>query len=317
MLSSIAISAAHTSPSSHTNLFTPSNRPSHAEILHILEENPPDTITLIALGPLTNFAIAAANSPETFMKAKDVIVMGGTINEPGNITPVAEFNCIADPTAAARVYALTSPNPISTMPPELPPPTPSASQRKYPDQPPQLPPYPATEQLGDRRLNVTLFPLDITSPHTLLRSEFLAKTTPLIAQGSPLAEWTTAFLTALFQKSESLYHGHGGGSTYVCLHDIVCIWYALTVPTQPDEWIVKTGEDVRVETQGQWTRGMCVVDRRGMRMLERDDGKGEVSGDSGGWLSRVRGNRVGRCIRTPGERVLAPFLLEKIFGSGR
>ena len=247
------------------------------------------------------------------MRAKSVVVMGGTIDEPGNITPVGEFNCIADPIAAARLYALTSPNPATTMPlaplratsPNTADSTPSAS----------LPPYP-TSDLGSRRLNVLLFPLDVTTPHTLRRDEVEAKTLPLIAKGSPLAEWVHAFLSATFRKSESLYHGHEGGGAFMCLHDPVCVWYALTAESQLDQWVVKEGQDVRVETQGQWTRGMCVVDRRDMKMLQHDIdvAEGEVSGDSGGWLSEKKGNRVGRCVGTPGDRALAPLLLDTIFG---
>ena len=303
MLSSTAIKDAHTEPTTLNSLFKPSHHPSHLEILRILDENPPNTITLIGIGPLTNFALAASQSPQTFLKAKNLIVMGGTIQEPGNITPVAEFNCIADANAAARVYALTSPNPSSTMPLDT-----------------VLPPYPSKDLLGDRRLKVTLFPLDITTPHVLRRAQVEAKTDSLIKKGSPLAEWVGAFLAATFKKSESLYHGAaglGGGATYMCLHDIVCIWYALASGNEAQKgqgWEIKEGEDVRVETQGQWTRGMCVVDRREMKMLEIDDVEGEVKGDTGGWLQRGRGNRLDRCVGTPGEELLAPLLLDKVFG---
>lgn len=305
MLSATAVNATHTKPSTHPTLFSPSHRPSHTEILRILESNPPDTITLIAIGPLTNFALAAAESPEIFMKAKEVVVMGGTISEPGNITPVGEFNCIADATAAARLYALTSPNPASTMPPDT-------SQKT-------LLSYPSKDQIGKRRLNVTMFPLDITTPHTVSRIQIEDKTSPLVEKGSPLAEWVGAFMAATFKKSESLYlekEGLGGGAHFMCLHDIVCIWYALTSETQKDEWEVKKGEDIRVETQGQWTRGMCVVDRRDMKMLEIDDGEreGDVGGDTGNWLQRGKGNRLGRCVGTPGAELLAGLMLDRIFG---
>ena len=226
--------------------------------------------------------------------------MGGTIDEPGNISPVAEFNCIADATAAARVYALTSPNPASTMPPTA--------------GPSFLPPYPTKADIGDRRLNVVMFPLDITTPHTLRRAEADAKIQPLIEKGSPLAEWVGAFLSATFDKSESLYHGQKGESTSMALHDIVCIWYALTSSTQSKSWEMNRGEDIRVETQGQWTRGMCVVNKRDRKMLDNDDGESQVTGDMGGWLSALRGNRINRCVGTPGVRMLAPLLLDTIFG---
>ena len=235
------------------------------------------------------------------MKAKNLVVMGGTIYEPGNITPVGEFNCIADADAAARIYALTSPNPSSTMPLD-----------------PTLLPYPSTDHLGDRRLKVTVFPLDVTTMHVLRRDQVVAKTSPLIKQGSPLAEWVGAFLSATFAKSESLYHsaaGLGGGATYMCLHDIVCIWYALSgSSSETGKWKIKEREDIRVETQGQWTRGMCVIDRRDMKMLDIEHAEGEVKGDTGGWLQRGRGNRLGRCISSPGADLLAPLLLESVFG---
>lgn len=244
--------------------------------------------------------------------------MGGAIAVPGNITPVGEFNCIADPVAAARVFALTGLRPECTMPPE-------ASG---------LGPYPPPEELGKERLNVALFPLDITTPHTLGRDEVVAKTKPLIEKGSPLAEWVGAFLAATFAKSEALYHDSG---VFVCFHDPVVVWYAISSEREKEseKWAVEKGEDIRVETGGQWTRGMCVVDRRGMRMVDGEgsegkggggrggDGKsgdaelleaeGEKSGDSGGWLSIFKGNRLSRCIGTPGARVLAGVMLDTIF----
>ena len=103
----------------------------------------------------------------------------------------------------------------------------------------------------------------------------------------------------------------------MCLHDIVCIWYALESGNESrkgEGWEFREAEDVRVETQGQWTRGMCVIDRREMKMLDIDDAEGEVKGDTGNWLQRGRGNRLDRCIGTPGEELLAPLLLDKIFG---
>ncbi|MCJ1226049.1 hypothetical protein MMC12_002698 [Toensbergia leucococca] len=322
LITTAAASTTHTTPTAPT-LFSPSPHSSHLEILRILSENPPDTITIIAIGPLTTLALAASHSPQTFLRAKEVLVMGGCFLEPGNITPVAEFNAIADATAAARIFALTSPNPASTMPPSMA----TSEQASEHDLESFLPPYPSKEELGERRLNLVLFPLDITTPHTLLRTEFEAKVQPLLRKGSPLAEWTSAFLGPTFTKMETLHLGHEGDSTALSLHDPMCVWYALTTTSSEEEeapssgsgknWTIGEGEDVRLETAGQWTRGMCVVDRRDRKkMVDVEYGaeEAEVPGDRGGWLSSRAGNRVRRCVGTPGERALAPFMLDAIFG---
>ncbi len=64
----------------------------------------PGEITLVALGPLTNVAIAVLLAPEIASAVSRVVVMGGTgVNGPGNVSAMAEYNFWADPEAAAIV----------------------------------------------------------------------------------------------------------------------------------------------------------------------------------------------------------------------
>ncbi len=63
----------------------------------------PDQISIVALGPLTNIATAIRKDATTMGQLQELIVMGGSLNGQGNVTPVAEFNFYADPEAARVV----------------------------------------------------------------------------------------------------------------------------------------------------------------------------------------------------------------------
>jgi len=60
-------------------------------------------LTIVALGPLTNLAAAVALDARRLARVGRVVVMGGAIAVPGNVTPAAEFNFYVDPEAAAMV----------------------------------------------------------------------------------------------------------------------------------------------------------------------------------------------------------------------
>ncbi len=64
----------------------------------------PGEVTLVAIGPLTNIALAISLEPKIVTAVKEVICMGGAIRHPGNTTPLAEFNVYVDPHAAHIVY---------------------------------------------------------------------------------------------------------------------------------------------------------------------------------------------------------------------
>jgi len=59
----------------------------------------PGEVIVIATGPLTNLALVEEKQPGILDQARHIVVMGGTLSEAGNVTPVSEFNSFADPHA--------------------------------------------------------------------------------------------------------------------------------------------------------------------------------------------------------------------------
>lgn len=127
------------------------------------------------------------------------------------------------------------------------------------------------------------------------------------------------------------------------MHDPLCVFYMLTRNSPSWNLAPRAPEDIRVETAGQWTRGMHVIDRRrrkkvgGPPSLEQVKSPGAVDivnpmesatigdeavkeaeeqaeGDEYGWLHLQKGNRINRIVGTPGEDMFGPYLVARVFG---
>tara|TARA_R110002020_G_scaffold442652_3_gene653818 strand:+ start:3503 stop:4441 length:939 start_codon:yes stop_codon:yes gene_type:complete len=83
-------------------------------IIDTLRNEPEGTVTLCALGPLTNIATVFERVPGVVSRVREIVLMGGGFFEGGNITPSAEFNIYVDPEAADIVFS--SGAPITIMP---------------------------------------------------------------------------------------------------------------------------------------------------------------------------------------------------------
>ncbi|MGI4861683.1 MAG: nucleoside hydrolase [Janthinobacterium lividum] len=84
----------------------PETRPAHRFIIDAVRAEP-GAITLIAVGPLTNLALALREAPDIAGLVKAVYVMGGAFGfhgHGGNVTPCAEANVLCDPDAADLVF---------------------------------------------------------------------------------------------------------------------------------------------------------------------------------------------------------------------
>jgi inosine-uridine nucleoside N-ribohydrolase len=257
--------------------YTVSPRPAHDEIIHLLRTNDPNTISIVAIGPLTNIAKAALADPATFSRVKEVIVMGGALALNGNATPFAEFNIFADPEAAALVFSLTN--------------IPNVAQPTFPGFD-----HSALARL-ERPVKVTLLPLDITRKHPIYEREWQQGCT-----GSELAEWVNLFTSNSFRVLN-----HRDTEKCIVIHDALCIWYVLHSDdgdSDVEKFEVKT-LDVRIETQGEWTRGMCCVDQRRFLPSTPEKAKeGLISKwvDPGSWRQEGQGNRVRVLTTTPGQK---------------
>ena len=91
----------------YASLSAPRGRPIDQDGCDFLIErimSNPGEITLVAVGPLTNVALAIRKEPRIVPAVKELFIMGGALRHEGNTTPLAEFNTYVDPHAAHIVY---------------------------------------------------------------------------------------------------------------------------------------------------------------------------------------------------------------------
>ena len=86
-------------------------------IVETVMNAPENTVTLCALGPLTNLGLALQAEPKLGARVKEIVLMGGGLFEGGNTTPAAEFNIYVDPEAAQMVMHCGAP--ITMIPLDL------------------------------------------------------------------------------------------------------------------------------------------------------------------------------------------------------
>jgi len=91
----------------NSKLPEPRNKPLAKHAVDYLIERvlaEPGELGIFPIGPLTNIAMGIRKEPEFAKAVKELVIMGGAIQENGNVTPLAEFNIYVDPHAAHIVF---------------------------------------------------------------------------------------------------------------------------------------------------------------------------------------------------------------------
>lgn len=80
------------------------HRHSAVKVLSDEIKSAPGEVTVVACGPLSNIASAIQREPDLATLIGHLIIVGGTLGGPGNVSPTAEFNIFCDPEAARTVF---------------------------------------------------------------------------------------------------------------------------------------------------------------------------------------------------------------------
>lgn len=152
--------------------------------------------------------------------------MGGNLDVPGNTSATSEFNFFADPHAVRHVLDEVQRDP--------------------------------------RPFNFVLVPLDITSRHTIEFDRLIprdvvdadGKATPVAVAERPIE----AFISTLLRRPRKVLKQLGLTDDFE-MHDPLAAWYVIRSALGEEGWKTIKRKFV-IETVGEYTKGMCVVDRR-------------------------------------------------------
>ncbi|KAI9304108.1 Inosine/uridine-preferring nucleoside hydrolase domain-containing protein, partial [Cunninghamella echinulata] len=233
--------------------FNTTQRDAADEILYQLKQSEPLTLTIVAIGPLTNIALAYQRDPITFSKAKRVVIMGGNVNTPGNTVPYAEFNFRADPHAADIVMATSKGFQHS----------PDGYQQRL-------------SLIHDNKvapMHVVVMPLDGSDDGTISKPDYekyilpLGKTTPLYSFINAFMIWSFDVCLNLFKLDNWAVY-----DAYTVLLMIEMISDKGDGNNQDnkfnDRWEYQY-VDMVVETTGKYTLGMCCTDKRAWAPVDK------------------------------------------------
>lgn len=316
-------------------LFHATQTAAHEEILRLLREHEENTVTIVALGPLTNIALAMAKDATTFSRVKELVIMGGSLAVTDNSDVAVLDNC-GKRTMAPDIKSICSPVQASSV--SIEPPfglttqpqgpirdalnlrnrvSPKAEYNTFAD--PLAAAYiynsttcpmVATRVRGNqgaayqdkyhhseqpRATDLTLFTHDVTVSHALTQDVFQEIAGPLVSIGSPLAMWLRDTLTPSLEKPTS--------DRKLSLNDPLCIMYCLA----GDEafhgrsgWEIAIDQNIKVHVTGQWTKGATALLDKIVKTSVSHDLKSR--------------NRLRRCVGIPDKAGAGRLLLSKIFG---
>ncbi|KAI9494385.1 Inosine/uridine-preferring nucleoside hydrolase domain-containing protein [Zychaea mexicana] len=241
--------AAEDADPCHHRAFRTTERDAADEILYQLKQAPPLTVSILAVGPLTNVALAYQRDPVTLSRAKRIVIMGGAVDCPGNVTPMAEFNFRADPDAADIVLGA------------------SKGFRHTPEGYRER--VELVAQGKQAPSHVVVLPLKGAEDGNIYRKDYERHVVPL---KNPLGVFCNAFLEWTFDVCKRLFDSDSlsvyDAFTGLLLLDLIpdkgdgCPAETTTTKSTLDKHWEYQYCDLRVETSGQYTLGMSCYDKR-------------------------------------------------------